>query len=125
MLGAHLLPSVVEEHLVFVISPPRAGSTLLQRMLGAHQDISTHPEPHLITPLAYLGYHDRVDAAPFDHINAAQAVQSFVSELPKGEEDYLDALRAYCNTLYGRALETTQKRYFLDKTPAYALVLPF
>ena len=26
-----------------------------------------------ITPLAYLGYHDTVDKAPFDHINGAEA----------------------------------------------------
>ncbi len=111
--------------MIFVISPPRAGSTLLQRMLGAHSGIFTHPEPHLITPIAHLGYYDRVDKAPFDHINAGEAMRSFVEGLPRGEEDYLDALRAYADTLYGRMLETSDKERFLDKTPAYALVLPF
>lgn len=94
-------------------------------MLGAHSEIFTHPEPHLITPLAHLGYHDRVSAAPYDHINAAEAMRTFVEGLPRGEEDYLDALRAYADTLYGRMLETSGKARFLDKTPAYALVLPF
>jgi len=37
----------------------------------------------------------------------------------------LDAVRAYADTLYGRMLAPSGKRYFLDKTPAYALVLPF
>jgi hypothetical protein len=115
----------VQDRLLFVISPPRAGSTLLQQMLGSHSEIYTHPEPHLITPLAYLGYHDTVDKAPFDHINGAEAIRSFVSELPRGEEDYLDALRAYTDTLYGRMLAPSGRRYFLDKTPAYATVLPF
>ena len=118
--------SRVQDQLIFVISPPRSGSTLLQRMLGAHSEIFTHPEPHLITPLAHLGYHDRVDAAPYDHINAAEAIRSFVGDLPKGEADYLDALRAYADTMYGRMLATAPGRSrFLDKTPAYALVLPF
>ena len=45
--------------------------------------------------------------------------------LPNGEQDYLDALRAYADTMYGRMLSKTDKRYFLDKTPAYSLVLPF
>ena len=46
------------------------------------------------------------------------------SKLP--EEDYLDALRAYADTMYGRMLDTAEgKQFFLDKTPAYALVLPF
>ena len=111
--------------LVFVISPPRAGSTLLQRMMGAHAEIFTHPEPHLITPIAHLGVYDNVDKAPYDHINTAEAMKSFIQGLPAGERDYLDALRAYTDTLYGRMLSTSQSSYFLDKTPANALVLPF
>lgn len=115
----------MQHRLLFVISPPRAGSTLLQRMLGSHAEIFTYPEPHLITPLAYLGFHDLVDKAPYDHINAAEAIKTFVDGLPNKEADYLDALRAYADTMYGRMLAPTGKRYFLDKTPAYALVLPF
>jgi len=111
--------------LVFVISPPRAGSTLLQRMMGAHAEIFTHPEPHLITPIAHLGVFDNVEKAPYDHINAAEATKSFIRGLPAGEQDYLDALRAYTDTLYGRMLSTSESSYFLDKTPANALVLPF
>lgn len=113
------------ERMVFVVSPPRSGSTLVQRMIGSHSEVHTHPEPHLITPLAYLGYYDTVDKAPFDHINSAEAIRLFVDSLPNKEEDYLDALRAYCDTLYGRSLVPTGKRFFMDKTPAYALVLPF
>jgi Sulfotransferase family len=116
---------VVQDRLLFVISPPRAGSTLLQQMLGSHSQIYTHPEPHLITPLAYLGYHDTVDRAPYDHINGAEAIRAFVGRLPRGEDDYLDALRAYTDTLYGRMLQPSGRRYFLDKTPAYATALPF
>ncbi len=115
----------MQDRLLFVISPPRAGSTLLQQMLGSHAQIFTHPEPHLITPLAYLGYHGTVDKAPYDHINGAEAMRAFVGRLPHGEADYLDALRAYADTLYGRMLEPSGRRYFLDKTPAYATVLPF
>jgi hypothetical protein len=117
--------STVEERLIFLISPPRSGSTLLQRMIGSHTQVLTHPEPHLITPLAYLGYYDTVDKAPFDHINSAEAIRLFVRSLPRGEEDYLDALRAYADVMYGRILEPSGKRFFMDKTPAYALVLPF
>jgi hypothetical protein len=115
----------MQDRLLFVLSPPRAGSTLLQHMLGSHSQIATCPEPHLITPLAYLGYHDLVDKAPYDHVNAAEAIREFVDALPRGEDDYLEALRAYTDTLYGRMLAKSGRRYFLDKTPANALVLPF
>ncbi|MEO0324198.1 MAG: sulfotransferase [Myxococcota bacterium] len=124
-MPVRLTPAEVEQRLVFVISPPRAGSTLLQRMLGAHDAVATLPEPHLITPLAFLGYHDTVDAAPYDHVNGAEAIRAFVDALPGAEADYLDALRAYATTLYGRALVAAGKERFVDKTPAYALVLPF
>ncbi|MGF1467507.1 MAG: sulfotransferase [Sandaracinaceae bacterium] len=115
----------MKDRLLFLVSPPRSGSTLLQRMIGSHSAVFTHPEPHLMTPLAHLGYYRTVDKAPFDHINSAEAIRLFVEGLPRGEEDYLDALRAYADTLYGRMLEPSGRRLFLDKTPAYALVLPF
>ena len=116
---------MLHENLIFIICSPRSGSTLLQRMIGSHSQVYTHPEPHLLTPLNYLGYFDTVDKAPFDHINAAQAMRELCEELPNGEADYLDACRAYASTLYERVLEKSGKPYFLDKTPAYALVLPF
>ncbi len=98
---------------------------MLQRMLGSHSQIHTHPEPHLVTPLNYLGYYHTVDKAPYDHINAANAFREFTEDLPNGEEDYLDALRAYAMTLYERVLSSTEKTFFLDKTPEYGTVLPF
>lgn len=114
-----------QKQLTFVISPPRAGSTLLQRMLGSHAEIFTHPEPHLITPLAHLGLDATVDAAPYDHINAAESLRLFVSRLPGGEAEYYEALRKMALHLYGCMLASSDSRYFLDKTPAYGLVLPF
>ncbi|MBI5508118.1 MAG: sulfotransferase [Deltaproteobacteria bacterium] len=116
---------MIHENLIFVVCAPRSGSTLLQRMIGSHSAVYTHPEPHLLTPLNYLGYFDTVDKAPYDHINAAQAMRELCDELPNGEADYLDACRAYASTIYERVLAKTGKTYFLDKTPAYALVLPF
>lgn len=113
--------------LVLVIGPPRSGSTLLMRMLSSHSAIYSRAEPHLLTPLAHLGFYDNVDAAPFDHLQAAQAAREFVADLPRGEADYLDACRAYADILYGRMLAARGhgKPLFLDKTPANALILPF
>ncbi len=117
-----MLPS----QLAFIISPPRSGSTLLLRMMGSHGQILGLPEPHVLTPLYYLGYYQSVDAAPYDHVNAGRAFREFAAVLPGGEEDYLAALRAYALTLYGRALDGhPSKGILVDKTPAYALMLPF
>ncbi|HVM97858.1 MAG TPA: sulfotransferase, partial [Candidatus Acidoferrales bacterium] len=117
----------MEQQLLFVIGPPRSGSTLLMRMLSSHSQIYSRAEPHLLTPLAHLGYFDTVDAAPFDHLQAAQAARELVADLPRGEKDYLDACRAYTDTIYGRILAACGegKPFFLDKTPANGLILPF
>lgn len=111
--------------MIFLVGSPRSGTTLLQRILGSHSEILAPPEPHLLTPLAYLGYYKTVDSAFYDHINAAEANREYVSRLPEGEKDYLDACRAYSDTLYGRLLKTGKEKYLLDKTPAYALELDF
>ncbi|MBN2053735.1 sulfotransferase, partial [bacterium] len=111
------------------IGSPRSGSTLLQRMLDSHSHIYSRPEPHIITPLAHLGYFATVDKAPYDHLRGVDAIREYVEDLPHREADYLDACRAYTDVLYGRMFEDAGRkmnaRFFLDKTPAYALVLDF
>ncbi len=117
--------SDMSKRMFFVVGAPRSGTTLLMRMLNVHPDIYTRPEPHLLTPIAHLGMYGYVDKAPYDQYQAAQAVKEFVADMPGGEEAYLDALRAYTDKMYGDMLEPTGKRFFLDKTPAYGLILPF
>ena len=115
----------VEDNLIFLIGSPRSGTTLLARMLGSHSEIHNRPEPHLLTPLAHLGFYGTVQKAPYDPFNVTEAIHGLVEDLPRKEADYLDACRAYTDTIYGRLLAAARTRYLLDKTPAYALVLDF
>ena len=115
----------MQDRLIFLIAPPRSGSTLLARMLGAHTAIHAPAEPHLITPLAHLGYFGRVDAAPYDPIITETGMREVVSALPGGEADYLEALRALSDRIYGGLIEASGHERLLDKTPAYVLVLDF
>jgi hypothetical protein len=110
---------------VFLIGAPRSGSTLLARMLGSHSAIFAPAEPHLMPPLAHLGFHERVDEAAYDPVITQQGLRSFVALLPGGEADWLAALRRATDYLYERALTDSGRTLFLDKTPAYALVLDF
>ena len=66
--------------MLFIISSPRSGSTMLERMLESHSMILGGPEPHLLTPLAHLGVWDKVDQAPYDHVLAADAQKLFVNK---------------------------------------------
>jgi hypothetical protein len=111
--------------LLFVIGAPRSGSTMLEHMLAAHSQILGGPEPHLLTPLAHAGLPDAAEAAPYDPQRAAEGLRRFVEGLPGGENDYWAACRAYCDRLYGALMKGSGKSVCLDKTPAYALVLPF
>jgi hypothetical protein len=115
----------LQDRLIFLIGAPRSGSTLLARMLGANRAVYAPAEPHLMPPLAHLGYHETVERAPYDPIITQRGLRELVAALPRGEADYLDALRAATDTLYGRALAASGRERFLDKTPAYALVLDF
>jgi hypothetical protein len=116
----------MDDKVFFVVGSPRSGSTLLARMLGSHSKIFSRPEPHLLTPLAHLGYYNKVEKAPYDALLAAESTRAFVEDLPGGEQDYIDACRAYADTLYLRMLGTRpDAERFLDKTPAYALILDF
>lgn len=116
----------MQDRLVFLIGSPRSGSTLLSRVLGAHSAIFAPEEPHLITPLAHLGYYDAVEEAPYDPVITRTAARALVAALPGGEADYLEALRAYTDRIYGGLFEGAgDATLLLDKTPAYALSLDF
>ena len=113
-------------NMLFVISSPRSGSTMLERMLESHSQILGGPESHLLTPLAHLGVWDNVEKAPYDHVLAAESQNLFIERLPGRKQDYWDACRAYCDVLYGRLLDADgASTVCLDKTPAYGLILPF
>ena len=105
----------MEENLVFLIGTPRSGSTLLARMMGSHSAIHNRPEPHLLTPLAHLGYYGTVQKAPYDPFNVTEAIHDVVDDLPRKEDDYLDACRAYTDILYSRMLATSQNSMGADR----------
>lgn len=105
---------------IFLYSLPRAGSTLVQRILGAHADIATASEPWLLLPLLY-SLRGKGAYAEYDHGLAASAIEDFCKLLPKGREDYEGELRETAMRLY-RGAARRDARYFLDKTPRYHLI---
>lgn len=111
--------------LTFLLGAPRSGTTMLERMLSSHTQIKGGPEPHLLTPLAYLGYWGRVDKAPYDHIVASVGQHAFIESLPRKEQDYWKACKSYCDLLYGAYMEQATETICLDKTPEYTTVWPF
>ncbi len=105
--------------IVFLLSLPRSGSTLLQRLLAAHPEIATNSEGWLALPLLYALRQEGVDAE-YGHRAAAVAIGELSEQLPRGRLEYLEASRDLLVRLYGSAADG--RRYFLDKTPRYHLI---
>jgi hypothetical protein len=106
---------------IFLLSMPRSGSTLAQRVMAAHPAISTAAEPWVLLPHLYAT-RERGIAAEYTQPIAARAIAEFVQSLPNGERDYREALHDFAIELYTRAAGE-DVTYFLDKTPRYHYVV--
>ena len=125
MTGAdRLKPTENGEGLIFLLSQPRCGSTMLQRILGGHPDVHTVAEPWLmLTPFdaCYKG-REIYERLEMESLHCAH--QDFLSTFPRGQEEFIAAVRRMYGYLYERALEASGKRLFLDKTPRYYWIIP-
>lgn len=111
------------ENLIFLISQPRSGSTLVQRILAVHPDIYTTSEPWLMLHPHYALRSDGY-RAEYNEELARKAMEAFLQVIPKGEDEYIKGVRRMYSYLYESALAGSGKRYFLDKTPRYYLIIP-
>ena len=106
---------------LFILSLPRAGSTLLQRMLVSHEGVATTAEPWILLPLFYAT-NDRAADASYDVGVSRRAIEEFRQLIGPAAHD--TALRDYVERLYELAAgERREVVYFLDKTPRYHLVV--
>jgi len=105
---------------LFLLSLPRTGSTLVQRVLGAHPEIATVSEPWLLLPHLYGGRSQGIRAEYWQE-TAAEALSDFRRELTGGEARYRESLRQFVLSLY-EAASPEGTTYFLDKTPHYHAV---
>ena len=109
---------------VFIISLPRSGSTLLQKILTVHDAIHSVNETWLLLPLAHM-----LDSAgTYTRYNqrwAAMALNNFVEMLPNKKRDYVECVRDFSLSLYQKTIDDHKVKFFLDKTPRYFLIIRF
>ncbi|GEM_PF-596034 len=110
-------------NLIFLISQPRAGSTLTQRILGNHSDIHTVSEPWLMLHPLYALSNEGYEAE-YNAKWSLGAIKNFLEKLPDGEETYFEGIRRTYTYLYNSTLTVSGKQYFLDKTPRYYHIIP-
>lgn len=127
------------DNLVFLLSLPRSGSTLLSLMLGSHAEICCPPEPWIVLAVAeYLGL-GGVGNTPYGREWAEIAAVEFLLNPERkqrgvlgkafsmiGNASSLDAVTAARKVLqlsYQVHLDVSEKKVFVDKTPRYYAVL--
>lgn len=95
-------PSALGDGLVFVISQPRSGSTLLQSILGSHSDIHTVPEPWMMLHFVYALREEGLEAE-YDARLARMAMVDFLEAIG-GRGTYIDMVRKASSELYRLSL---------------------
>ena len=108
-----------DDQLIFMISLPRSGSTLLQKILGGHDEIYTRSEPWLMLHPLYALKREGIQTR-YNASLAVAGVQDFLQDLPGEDESYYTSRIRDCYlSLYAPYLGASGKSRFLDKTPRY------
>lgn len=105
---------------VFIFSMPRSGSTLLQRVLGAHSRIATRSETWLLLPLIYMLKDEGVYSI-YNHKIANQGITEFIGSLEGGEDEFRKKVNEFVLGIYKKACGE-KHLYFVDKTPRYNII---
>ncbi len=114
---------MTDKNLIFLISLPRSGSTLTQKIISAHKDVYTRSEHWImINPLYALK--NEGTKAEYNKKWEYGATQDFISHLPGGGKNrYSEHLRNMYLSMYNDYLTENTKTYFLDKAPRYYLII--
>ncbi|HEX3552498.1 MAG TPA: amino acid adenylation domain-containing protein, partial [Thermoanaerobaculia bacterium] len=121
------LPAVARKNppAIFVLSPPRSGTTLLRVMLGGHPELFAPPELEL---LSFATLAERKAAFPGRDSFWLEGVLRAIMEIRGCGPDEARALMTACEEeglstaeLYGRLQEWLGDRKLVDKTPSYVL----
>jgi hypothetical protein len=105
---------------LFIFSLPRAGSTLLQRILKTNDEVATKAEPWVLLPLLYA-FKEEGLYAEYSHEVANFGVNDFLNNIPGADEFVNAKIKEIAEGLYQMSCKG-EESYFLDKTPRYDLI---
>jgi hypothetical protein len=120
--GCPVSDKYLGDNLIFIISLPRSGSTLLQRVLGGHDEVVTSSEPWIMLHPVY-GRRDTGISTEYSADWAALGVNEFLEHYTDGPDVYDDGIRAFANTIYSNAMQKGGGTRFIDKTPRYVMII--
>lgn len=105
-----------DKNLLFIISQPRSGSTLLQALLSNHQEIQTTSEHWLLLPFLSV-FKPQLIEAKYDYNLSIDALNDYLSKFG-AEEKFKGNLKEFLLKQY-QYIKNTPSEYILDKTPRY------
>ncbi|HEY9878165.1 MAG TPA: alpha/beta fold hydrolase, partial [Leptolyngbyaceae cyanobacterium] len=125
---SHTLPAVPERRngsMVFLLSSPRSGSTLLRVMLAGHPGLFCPPELHLLPFDTLVERHAALGGSYLE-----EGLQRALMELMQLDADAVQTLvtdwmeqNASVQTVYDKLQQLAQNRLLVDKSPTYSLSL--
>jgi hypothetical protein len=110
-----------ESKLVFIVSQPRAGSTLLQAVLSNHSEVDTISEHWMLLQFASFLKPSLLDGK-FDRVTCQDAFEDFLRK--KGLENNFKLDIKSLLLKYYSEIQTNESNLVLDKTPRYYELLP-
>ncbi len=109
---------------IFLLSLPRSGSTLLQKLLATNPQIATANEAWIALPFAYMRSTHGL-AAEYWQDTCAEALEDVTNQLPGGEAEFKRLSADFIRGVYSGIAADKEATYFLDKTPRYYLIADF
>lgn len=106
--------------LVFVISQPRSGSTLLQTLVSNHPEVNSFSESWLLLPFLGL-FQTGLHSSQYNSSLAFQAIQEFY-EHHGGMDNFKRDLSIFLEGQFKKTADVNTK-YILEKTPRYYEIL--
>ncbi len=106
---------------IFIFSLPRAGSTLLQRILLSHKSIGGTPEPWLLLPFIYA-LREKGSISEYSSKLSKKGLEDVLNSIPNGKKQYYKELNEFISSIYSKFLKA-EEVYFLDKTPRYYYII--
>jgi len=105
---------------VFILSLPRSGSTLLQKILATHENISTSSEGWVLIPNLYALKSNGI-IAEYRHQALNSGYRNLFHHLPDGKNGYYSAVNNFSHGIYKEICDKNDD-FFVDKTPRYHLI---
>lgn len=114
--------SKVGGNLIFLISQPRAGSTMFQLMLSGSREIATAAEPWIALHPIFASIEHGEDSV-YNSRLAREALGQFLAASGTDFTFYNKQVAAFLQSLYDRFASHHGGKYFLDKTPRYYYII--